>query len=155
LFPFQTIDHIKDTVTQMQKEQKEIHEENRRQGGHRPGGGSGFQVNKTFASIARTDLDFAAQPPSKAELRMCEVYEAVPFDNPDGGAWKQGWDVRYDPKEASDPNHKLNVFIMPHTHCDPGESLTTLVSFLKVAFLYVFFLKKTFLSLNLFFMDQN
>ena len=37
----------------------------------------------------------------------------LPFDDPDGGAWKQGWDVQ--PKQGP-----IEIFVVPHSHCDPG-----------------------------------
>ena len=35
------------------------------------------------------------------------------FENPDGGAWKQGWDV---PPKAG----PIQIVVLPHSHCDPG-----------------------------------
>ncbi len=110
-----TIDKIRDSVREMQQEQKTMREESKaiRARGQAP-------VNKTFASIAKGDLAFAQTPPAQCDIRMSDVYDKISFDNPDGGVWKQGWDVTYDKREAMDPKNKLTVIVMPHTHCDPG-----------------------------------
>ena len=49
---------------------------------------------------------------------MLDVFDEIPFENPDGGAWKQGWDVQYT-KDAFDRN-KLLIYVIPHSHNDPG-----------------------------------
>ena len=48
-------------------------------------------------------------------FKMLDVYDFLPFDNPDGGAWKQGWNVQRDKNEEH-----LDVFVVPHSHNDPG-----------------------------------
>jgi alpha-mannosidase II len=53
---------------------------------------------------------------------MLHVYDLLPFDNPDGGAWKQGWNVQRDKIEEH-----LDVFVIPHSHNDPGMYTSILV----------------------------
>jgi hypothetical protein len=48
----------------------------------------------------------------------------LPFDDVDGGVWKQGWDL--EPRKissfsfSSTPTSPLQIFVVPHSHCDPG-----------------------------------
>lgn len=54
-----------------------------------------------------------------SSLQMLDMFDVMPFDDIDGGAWKQGWDVQYDDKEFD--KEPLNVFVVPHSHNDPGK----------------------------------
>ena len=42
----------------------------------------------------------------------------LPFDNPDGGVWNQGWDLQA--VDVSEQHHPLTVLVVPHSHNDPG-----------------------------------
>lgn len=52
-------------------------------------------------------------------LQMLDVYDMLEFDNPDGGAWKQGWQIEYDNGQVA-KKPQLQVVVVPHSHCDPG-----------------------------------
>lgn len=52
------------------------------------------------------------------EIDMRELSYTLPFDNPDGGVWKQGWDL--DPVPIGYGHEVLQIFVVPHSHVDPG-----------------------------------
>lgn len=51
-------------------------------------------------------------------IDMRELNAHLKFDNEKGGAWTQGWDV--EPVPIGSHEKPLRIFVVPHSHCDPG-----------------------------------
>ncbi|KAI6219303.1 Alpha-mannosidase [Aphelenchoides fujianensis] len=49
---------------------------------------------------------------------MQDLYDRLSFDHPRGGFWEAPFDVPLN--EAAEPPSRLDVIVVPHSHCDPG-----------------------------------
>lgn len=50
---------------------------------------------------------------------MLDVYNKTNFHHTPNVEWEEGWCVNSEPYEI-DPDYKLQVFVVPHSHNDPG-----------------------------------
>ncbi|KAK0590368.1 hypothetical protein LWI29_026028 [Acer saccharum] len=59
---------------------------------------------------------------ARVDITTKALYDNIEFLDVDGGPWKQGWRVNYKGDEWD--NEKLKIFVVPHSHNDPGWKLT-------------------------------
>ncbi|KAA8530284.1 hypothetical protein F0562_004993 [Nyssa sinensis] len=56
------------------------------------------------------------------DLTTKDLYDKIKFLDVNGGPWTQGWKVSYKGNEWN--SEKLKIFVVPHSHNDPGWKLT-------------------------------
>ncbi|XP_043920205.1 alpha-mannosidase 2 [Protopterus annectens] len=112
------ISNIRDSVVSLSESVKDVH--------GNPESVNGSKVSSDLLAsipllipVDPQDCQFASKRFAKSsDVQMLDVYDILPFDNPDGGVWKQGFDISYDEHEWDES--PLQVYVVPHSHNDPG-----------------------------------
>jgi alpha-mannosidase II len=79
-------------------------------------------VTAAAAPRLKRHVDAATAAPVKTDdnvLDLGQLVDELPFDNEDGGVWKQGWDV-----QPISNTSMLRIVVVPFSNCDPGRTLT-------------------------------
>ncbi|UXI18700.1 protein-s isoprenylcysteine o-methyltransferase [Sarcoptes scabiei] len=73
-----------------------------------------FYCNRSSYDICRKCVK------RSANIVMEQIYDDLSFENLDGGVWKQGWPFSIQEKDFDITKPKLKIFLVPHSHNDPG-----------------------------------
>eukprot|EP00980_Cylindrotheca_fusiformis_P004845 scaffold1034_cov127-Cylindrotheca_fusiformis.AAC.26 len=97
-------------------EEETPQEKHKQPAGHHPKPHPQYQPRQVGKSNLRSIVGINSRT-EKEMIDMRDLNKNLPFDNPSGGVWTQGWDI--EPVDVS-RSHPLTVYVVPHSHCDPG-----------------------------------
>ncbi|XP_074279396.1 alpha-mannosidase 2 [Silene latifolia] len=81
-------------------------------------------VPRKFNTLVSSNASVSAFVSAAVDITTKDLYDKIEFNDVDGGAWKQGWMVTYKGNEWDGVDNKLKIFVVPHSHNDPGWKLT-------------------------------
>ena len=70
-----------------------------------------------YDTIPKTTTTKTTTTITEEIIDMRNLSATLAFDNPDGGVWKQGWDIQLTKQQQT---QDLTIYVVPHSHCDPG-----------------------------------